>query len=46
MTKTELEKLIGKINYIQYVDKKAFRVVKNKACKRLGKLTKEQERKI
>lgn len=45
MTKTELEKLIGKINYIQYINKKAFRVVKNKACKRLGKLTKKQERK-
>ena len=44
MSKTELEKLIGKINHIQYVDKKAFKTVKSIACKQLSKLAKEQKR--
>ena len=45
MSKTELERLIGKITHIQHVNKKAFKVVKNIACKQLSKTVKELERK-
>lgn len=45
MSMEELRRIIGKINHIQYVDKKAFFATKRKACKQLSKLVKEQERK-
>ena len=45
MSKKELNRLIGKINHIQYIDKKAFKTVKSMACRQLGKLVKAEERK-
>lgn len=41
MSKTDLRKLIGKINHIQFVDKKAFYMVKKKAYKQFSKIVKK-----